>query len=833
MFMVAPVWVTPSGTLGTIVEEEFYQIQLDATNAATYEHLSGFLPTGIRVTSNGQCEGIPRNVDYIQGVPKQVTQDTVNRFTVRATSEDGLVADRVFTLTVTGPDAPKIDQLPTSNLGSYFDGDQIRIQLTATDADVVDTQDWSIIAGDLPDGVTLSKAGLLSGWITPLPTETGASGWDLNNFDVGSFDFTTKSRNVDYKFTAQVKDAGGLTHSKEYTLYVHTRNSLTADTNLFSADSFAPSVDSLLIGSKITADQEIKRTPYVKTQQTDFGEILHDNYYSFQFIGVDFDADILEYSITTGAGLGFDAVGAGFDSYELDRGTLTLPPGLELDPNSGWLTGYIPSQAATKQDYTFGIQVKKRDYPEYISDITYFTFTIIGNIAGTVTWPATDLGVIETGSISELDVTATISNNKSVKYELKTGYSNNLPQGIRLEQNGLLTGRVSFEHMMFDTGTTSFDKNSTIVSETTFEREYKFTVRAYSLDLTIDTFETFKIKIKPSSFKPYEALYAKALIDSTKADLYKTLTNNSDDIDPDNVYRLGDVNFGIQQSIRALITSGLNPAQLTDYVEAIAYNHHNNVLRFGGIKVASAYESDGKTKKYEVVYITLVDKSMGIDPVTKLPSPPKQQIDLFKQQSITSMSSFNKRLGADSWQLSVDSGGLTVEQINYRYAYPNAIENMRNRIRDGVGYVVLERLTLPQWMQDKQLDNEGKILGYTLAVPLVFCKPGFGKKTAYLIEQRISNSTTDLKQISFELDRFVLDNNLSQHYNKTTNAWTPANQTTFDVATTETTLDGDGTRFFAGVDKYAEPDENDQYLKFPKRDVFHYDRASSGFEYNI
>jgi len=831
--MVAPVWVTPPGTLGTIVEEEFYQIQLNASNADTYEHLSGELPAGIRITINGKCEGFPKNIDYIQGVPKAVNQDKTSQFTVRATSDDGFVADRVFKLTVTGPDAPVINKLPASNLGSYFDGDQVSVQLTATDADTADTQTWRVLAGEFPAGLTLSTNGLISGWITPLPTETGDSGWDVNNFDIGSFDFTTISRSVTYKFTVEVKDNGGLTHTKEYTMFVASRNTLTADTNLYTADSYASTVNSTSIESKITADAENKRVPYLITKPTDFGEILHDNYYSFQFVGKDFDEDIIEYTITTGAGLGFDAPGVGFDSAGLDRGDLELPPGMVLNTQSGWLSGYVPAQAATKKDYKFAIAVRKKNYPEYISELTFFTLTIIGNVAGVVTWPSANLGTIDTGALSELDVIAKINNNKTVKYELKTGYANRLPQGLRLEQNGLITGRVSFEHFMVDTGTTSFDKNNTQVSETTFERKYSFTVRAYSDDLTIDTFTTFNITLKPSSFKPYEALYAKALVNSAQTDIFNTLINNTDDIDPDNVYRLGDLNFGIQKNIRALVASGLKPAKLTDYVEAMAYNHHNNTLRFGGLRVATAYKSDAKTKRYEVVYVTLVDKSMGTDPTTKLPKAAKQRIDLQKQQSITAMTGFNKPITVDSWQMSVDSGAFTAEEHNYRYAYPNAIENMRERIKTGVGYAVLERLTLPQWMQDKQLDNAGEILGYTLAVPLVYCKPGTGKKVAFLINQRITNSSIDLKKISFEVDRFILDNNLSQHYNKTTNAWAVSNQTTFDLAKIETTLDGDGTRFFASVDVYADPDQNDQYLKFPKRDIFHYERASSGFEYNI
>jgi len=87
--MVAPVWVTPPGSLGTVVENEFYQVQLNASNADTYEYLSGVLPDGIRITIYGQCEGFPKSVDYIQGVPQEVGTDVTSEFVVRATSDDG------------------------------------------------------------------------------------------------------------------------------------------------------------------------------------------------------------------------------------------------------------------------------------------------------------------------------------------------------------------------------------------------------------------------------------------------------------------------------------------------------------------------------------------------------------------------------------------------------------------------------------------------------------------------------------------------------------------------------------------------------------------------
>ena len=63
--MTAPVWVTPPGNLGTVVEGKLYTIQLNATSADSYKYLSGVLPDGIRVSTNGVVEGNPRNYNYI------------------------------------------------------------------------------------------------------------------------------------------------------------------------------------------------------------------------------------------------------------------------------------------------------------------------------------------------------------------------------------------------------------------------------------------------------------------------------------------------------------------------------------------------------------------------------------------------------------------------------------------------------------------------------------------------------------------------------------------------------------------------------------------------
>ena len=251
--MAAPFWITPTGDLGTVVEGEFYQVQLNADNANSYKYLSGVLPVGIRVTQNGVLEGNPKNYDYIQGVPTEVAQDVTSKFVVRAVSLDGTVADRVFEMTVTGQDAPVIDATPASDLGVYFDGDLVDVQLTATDPDPKDILTWSLQSGNMPSGVSISSTGRIYGYIDPFADIDGTPGFDLTNFDMGEWDFRTKSVNKNYEFIVQVSD-GKEVDLKSYSLFGQSRGAATADIDSVTADNVSSSNTCLLYTSQSPRD---------------------------------------------------------------------------------------------------------------------------------------------------------------------------------------------------------------------------------------------------------------------------------------------------------------------------------------------------------------------------------------------------------------------------------------------------------------------------------------------------------------------------------------------------------------------------------------------------
>jgi hypothetical protein len=298
------------------------------------------------------------------------------------------------------------------------------------------------------------------------------------------WDFRTKSVDKTYEWVVQVTDSKQI-DVKTYNLFGLSRNSVTADSDAATTDldksSVTPSQLEALAAPLIPglyelldASQTSLRVPALLTVSTGLGRLSHDNNFNFQFVGKDFDGDSIDYILDSGS----------------------LPTGLSLDTQSGWLTGTIPNFNATETDFTFGIKVRKRNNTAFVSSATSFTMTVVGDVDSTVTWPESDM-TITTGEQSQLDVVTTISDGRPVQYELKSGSTkvlagnfvvgetytivssgntnfiaigsanntvgtkftatgtgsgsgtaslgtNQLPQGLRLNENGLIVGRVSF-----------------------------------------------------------------------------------------------------------------------------------------------------------------------------------------------------------------------------------------------------------------------------------------------------------------------------------------------------------------------------------------------------
>jgi len=795
----APVWKTEPGSLGVVPEGKFYRIALEAEDPdfpgdpskVTYSLIAGTLPAGVQVNTNGTIEGIPVSVADFKGVPSAVSENTTSKFAIRVVDDEDRIADRTFTLTVSGQDRPEWIT-PAGRIGEWFDGSEIEFQFEATDLDPEDIISMTVVAGELPDGITLTTDGLLSGFAEPI-IDLGAAqaGWDRDGtfFDENPFDFSTTSISQNYQFTIQLTDGKDVV-LRTFEMFVYSRNGMTADTVEFTADS-----------GNITADSIAIRAPYITNNVDDIGSYRHDNYFAYKFEGKDPDGDQVQYTISSGS----------------------LPAGLSLDADTGWLSGNLPYVGLTEEEFEFGVKVYKAIDPSIQSLLYITSMTVVGDIETGVQWITDeDLGTIDNGTISTLSVEAT-HGNAVLQYRLQAGGSNSkLPQGLTLLPSGNIAGQVSFKTFSLDGDTTTFDADFATrldADPTTFDLTYVFIVEAYSANGIVSVTKQFTILINKEFNGPHNVLYCKAMPPREDRLLLDTLLLNQDVITPDIVYRPDDPNFGSANRVIYQHAFGLTPASIEDYFAALELNHYNKQLVLGEFKTARALDENDNVI-YEVVYSQVVDNLVNAQGESVPPSVP------IKYPAI--------------------DNGVPVTTV-----YPNSLENMREEVVDQIGQ---ESKVLPRWMLSKQED--GAVLGFTPAWVIAYTKPGKSKLLQYNITEFFG---TQLNLVDFEIDRYTLDSQLSEHWDLNLQQWVPGGTTTFDRTQTtadttqvtadddrynidtfttvdlpplpvgyvprdpglygnqyETLFDGGSCRFASPIDNYDSSDSNDQYIKFPQ-----------------
>ena len=749
--MAQPVWVTDAGSLGTIPEGIFYQVPLIAYDPADpvgnevyYTLLAGQLPPGIQCSRSGLIAGTPQAIASIEGVPLPVNQDITSTFAVRAYTEkivQGQVvidrlADRTFSLTVTGQNPPQFIT-PSGNVGTFYDGTPIDpIQIVTTDPDIGDITVITVASGALPPGLSISKTGLITGYIIPAALITNPGGFDRTgqNFDMYPFDFVINSPNTNYQFTLEISD-GKSSDLRTFEIFVYSRTTLQASTTDITADD-----------TFVDASQTPNYLPFlVNAQPSNLGSVRAGNFWAYQFQGLTFGDYIIEYLEYPGAGL-------------------QLPPGTHLDPFTGWLYGYLPDLGATEITYNFAIYLVDTDYHVIKSDPYYFTITLVGQIETQVIWLTdADLGSIINGSTSLLQVEAVNPGGRVLQYRLQPGaipppdyvpgVYNKLPQGLQLLPDGDIAGRVSFNTFALDLGTTTFDKTLRISlvkspQETTFDTQYTFTVNAYSSDGLISVFKTFTVKVLRVYNEPYENLYIKAMPPYSDRALVNSLILNSDIFPPNLIFRPQDPNFGIATSVVYHHCYGLTSSTYELYVSSLIENHYWKNLILGEIKTAQAIDPKTGNVIYEVVYSAIQDNLVNND-----------GISISKQVTLP---------------YSVNYADLE----NITTVYPNSLDNMRNQVIDVVGQI---SNLLPLWMLSKQKD--GRVLGFTPAWVIAYCKPGTSGQVAYNVRTQFGQQ---LNLVDFEVDRYELDRLLSIHWDpiadSSNGAWVPPGaETTFDL----------------------------------------------------
>ena len=355
--MAIPKWQTPSGLLDTIQERIEYEKQLVATDAdgdtLRYSLLVGSLPSGLNLTSAGKIIGFPNEVGF----------RTEKTFVVRASDGTNIV-DRTFTIFVEGSDAPT--WVTPASLGVIYDGTYVDIQLEANDTDTQDSTAlfYEIVSGGLPDGVSLSSTGKISGVVSPIPLEAYDStqlGLDGVAFDTGAWDIVIRSGSIDrlYQFTVRVSD--GITFAdRTFTLDVRGLGKFKADTTVFTTDD-----------GELTADASDVRGLYF-TQQGTIATLTSGNYQIVKINVVDPDASL---GLDGDTSISYAKIGGNF------------PPGMSIDSETGTISGIVPQVNNTFTDYTFTLRATKTS-PIFGQEFTtkQLTIRVTGLAYQTVTW---------------------------------------------------------------------------------------------------------------------------------------------------------------------------------------------------------------------------------------------------------------------------------------------------------------------------------------------------------------------------------------------------------------------------------------------------------------
>ena len=335
--MTQPVWITPVGSIGVIPVGVFYQTILLAEYSGQgelyYKIIAGRLPDGIQCSSNGLISGTPDALASLQGIPLPVGQDTTSKFTVRAYEENdpSKFADRTFSLTISVAPGP-LWTTPAGPIGTYYDSDQVYFQFRFTESYEPNTTVVDLYAGQLPGGLTLSPDGLLTGYIQPTPDVNAIPGYDITAQFVKPYDFISQAQSLNFQFTLRVSD-GKKSDLRTFTVFVYSRDQMQASDNIL--------VDN---NTFIDGSQTTERAPFLtNASPSDLGTHRSSNNFAYQFVGEDYDSTNITYAISVNQGEG-------------------LPPGLTLDPVSGWYYGYIPDQGVTETEYSFNIVVYQTDF---------------------------------------------------------------------------------------------------------------------------------------------------------------------------------------------------------------------------------------------------------------------------------------------------------------------------------------------------------------------------------------------------------------------------------------------------------------------------------------
>ena len=799
-------WITPAGTLGTIVERVILEIPLSAESSlgeeVQYELLAGSLPRGLRLENN-----------VIKGSPVEVRKFTISKFVIRARDSQDL-EDRTFSISVDGYDMPtwitREGFLKVGAGNAYFvlDNSYVEFQLEAYDTDLTagDTLEYFLlpVGGELPPGLSLSRDGIISGFTDPVfaidyqenPTgaydtagfdvapldvsEARSNGYDSFLYDVTTFDYNEPNRSPRrisrfYTFVVGVSDSVNEVR-RVFRIWVVTEEFLQADNAILQVDT-----------NLFQADASSDRVPLWITD-SDLGRFRSNNYVTI-FLDV-YDPPSLTGTI----------------SYFLlatnpDGSASRIPPGMTLDTITGEIAGRVPYQAAITTTYQFTMQAVSFDAT--LSSISYvlvgdwestrtyrlneavrylgfiyicveehrniipvdgpywnlgvstsektFTVDIIGEIESSIEWISdSDVGLIKPNQPSSLFVEArSLMYGGKVVYDLHSG---RIPPGLNLLGTGNIVGKVKQFADSNGPGITRFYDRDSSLEDSTGSRSFTTT-----FDGDTTSFDrVFRFEVKARDAANFAENIKKFFI-TVETSTIKTFANLFVKAFQPKEKRLDWYNFITDSNI-------FRVNEIYRYEdENFGIQSELKVLIFAGIESIEAVNYvQAMSRNHYRKRIRFGDVKYAVAKNTDTQEDIYEVIyvevvdELEKNgKSISRIvelpDNINSKVLVSYDAIKVDSDVPFVSDSDHQRIFTNSIKNMRKRIQE-IPVAERDREFLPLWMRSIQPDNFVET-GYVKALVLCYLKPG----NAEGVISRIKSSQYDFKTIDFVADRYLID----------------------------------------------------------------------------
>lgn len=771
--MTTPVWITPPGFVGTFTEGVSNSVTFAAKGAMDFNIITGTTPPGfVTYVINTSTNADYTSTLVVSGTPYHAGINSRYQFVLRANNDSG-VTDRTFYADIVGASAPiwvtPSGFLKTGISSQYYsiNGQFVDYQLSAEYDALPPGQKLRYYIedfdGTLPPGLQLTEDGRIIGHLLDnlkLSYRASASGgYDTEAYDKFPYDHVTitstsvgttaKFISKTYQFRISVTD--GISTSKQsFKIRVEDPASLRVDDTYILADT-----------NQFLADAGYLLSPQWLSP-ANLGYIRANNNQIIQLSSYDFEPGIgpvsygidandgwrsfIKYQINSAVlyqGKTYICTQAHMSDYSFDSTKWVLnelPPHFKIDSASGTLYASLPYQPAYSIPYSFTVFAKKTDVftGNYTVSSRKFYLTIKGDVETVIRFVTGQyIGSIAPGYQSELSVVAEHTGaSYSIKYSLSNG---NLPKGLSLSSDGTIKGRIDYDsqtsinrYASYSTSTNGFyfiytpipssgsAPNKTTIDNgtTTFDNNYNFSVVASDIYDQSAVEKEFYLTVNASDLTKYTKIYVEPFLKLDQRSSYKEFINNTYVFDPTLIYRLNDPAFGIQPKIQMYLEFGIEQTSLDNYSDALKKYFYRKRFYFGNVKYSKANDQAGN-HVYDIVYVEVID-------------------------------------GLENTPTNGISGSRS---ISGHVIYPNSTLNMRNALQTMklVGQDIrLDEFLMPRYMRTIQ-PNTGSPLGFILAVPLCYALPGNGPA----IVNRIAAIDFDFSTINFEIDRIIVNDNLT------------------------------------------------------------------------